>query len=143
MNEYAGTGKIVIFDDDVCFGALLAAKARAVGLEPAFFTSLLDLGSFARIKSFDLAIVDFYLGSIRGDEIAEYVDTFFGEVPVIIVSGEQMTPSRIAKWPRSVRQFIGKSEGPIRIVDAAKQLLRRERMLRYFASPASLGGCTG
>lgn len=129
--------KLVIFDDDVCFGALITAKARAEGFDPRFFTSLVDMGSFARIKDFDVAIVDFYLGTIRGDEIAEYVDTFFDQVPVIMVSSEDMGDTKISRWPASVRRFVPKSAGPGRIIQAAEQVLRRERLLRHFASRAS------
>jgi DNA-binding response OmpR family regulator len=125
--------KLVIFDDDVCFGTLLSAKARRAGFAPQFFTSLVDLGSFARIKEFDLAIIDYYLGSIRGDEIAEYVDTFFDQVPVIIVSSEDMRERRLQKWPASVRLFIPKADGAHSIIAGARQLLTRERMLRRLA----------
>ena len=125
--------KLVIFDDDVCFGALISAKAKACGFESRFFTSLVDMGSFARIKEFDIAIVDFYLGTIRGDEIAEYVDTFFDQVPVIIVSSADMSESRISQWPASVRMFVPKSAGPGRIIEAARSIIVRERMLKRLA----------
>lgn len=124
--------KLLIVDDDVCFGALISAVAKDRGFVPRFFTSLIDMGSFARIKEFDVAIIDYYLGSLRGDEIAEYVDTFFSEVPVIIVSSEDLRETRAVKWPASVRTFIPKSEGPGRIVEAAKQIVKRERLLRRF-----------
>lgn len=127
--------KLVIFDDDVCFGALLTAKARQAGFDTKFFTSLIDLGSFARIKEFDIAIIDYFLGSIRGDEIAEYVDTFFAEIPVIIVSSNDFDPRQVAKWPASVRQFVPKTQGIGKIIDAARGVLERDRMLRHFLAP--------
>ena len=135
--------KMVIFDDDVCFGALITAKARSSGFEPRFFTSLADIGTFARIKDFDVAIIDFYLGTVRGDEIAEYVDTFFDGIPVIIVSSEDLRESRIRQWPASVRQFVPKSEGPHRIIEAAKSVLQRERLLRRLAASDRGGQDTG
>lgn len=125
--------KLLVVDDDVCFGALISAVAKDRGLIPRFFTSLIDMGSFARIKEFDVAIIDYYLGSMRGDEIAEYVDTFFSEVPVIIVSSEDLRETRSVKWPASVRTFIPKTEGPVRIVEAARQIVKRERLLKRFA----------
>ena len=126
--------KLVIFDDDVCFGALITAKARSQGFEPRFFTSLADIGTFARIKDFDVAIIDFYLGNDRGDAIAEYVDTFFDGIPVIIVSSEDLSGNRIRQWPASVRRFVQKSEGPGRIIEAARSVLERERLLKRFAA---------
>jgi DNA-binding response OmpR family regulator len=125
--------KLLIVDDDVCFGALISAVAKDRGFIPRFFTSLIDMGSFARIKEFDVAIIDYYLGSLRGDEIAEYVDTFFSEVPVIIVSSEDLRETRSVKWPASVRTFIPKTEGPARIIETARQIVKRERLLKRFA----------
>lgn len=126
--------KLLVVDDDPNFGALISAVAKDRGFIPKFFTSLIDMGSFARIKEFDVAVIDYYLGSMRGDEIAEYVDTFFSEVPVIIVSSEDLRESRNVKWPACVRTFIPKSEGPGRIIDTARQIVKRERLLKHFAS---------
>lgn len=126
--------RLLIVDDDACFGALISAVAKDRGLVSRFFTSLVDMGSFARIREFDVAVIDYYLGSLRGDEIAEYVDTFFSEVPVIIVSSEDLRETRSVKWPASVRQFIPKSEGPVKIVEAARQIVKRERLLKRYSS---------
>lgn len=127
--------KMLIVDDDVCFGALMSAVAKANGFEPRFFTSLVDMGSFARIREFDVAVIDYYLGSMRGDEIAEYVDTFFDDVPVIIVSSEDLTATKAAaKWPASVRRFVPKQTGCLKIVEAASSILKRDKLLKRFAA---------
>lgn len=47
--------------------------------------SLLALGSFAGLKEFDLIVVDYDLKSIRGIEVAQYVQAFFAEIPVIVL----------------------------------------------------------
>jgi len=127
--------KIVVVDDDPVFGALLMAKAKSNGFDAKFYLSLMDMGSFARIKEYDLAIIDFYMDQIRGDEIAEYVDTFFKDVPVIIVSGEDFTDSERAKrWPQTVRAFVPKMDGVDKILSTAKSVLQRERMLRRLST---------
>ena len=135
--------KLLIVDDDVCFGALMSAVAKAHGFRPHFFTSLLEMGSFARIRDYDLALVDYYLESLKGDEIAEYVDTFFSQVPVIIVSAEDFRARPKDHWPASVRRFVPKTDGPERIIEAAKQVLKRERMLTRLAGvPVGAVGAT-
>ncbi len=136
----SGADKVVIFDDDSNFGTLLTTKARAAGFEPSYFTSLVDMGSFARIKNYDLAIVDFYMDTIRGDEIAEYVDTFFKDIPVIIVSGEDFSQSeKMKQWPDTVRAFVPKTDGIDRILTTAKAVLQRERMLKRLAKRPGSG----
>ena len=125
-------GNMLIIDDDPSFGMVLQAIAQNRGFETHYVPSLLDLGSFARIKDFEIAVIDYYLGSLRGDEIAEYVDMFFQEVPVIIVSSKPFTQEDIKKWPSCVRQFVAKTEGQTRIMDRVVRVLDRDRMLKRF-----------
>ena len=125
--------RLLIVDDDECFGALVSAVAKDRGLIPKFFTSLIDMGSFARIREFDVAIIDYYLGSLRGDEIAEYVDTFFADLPVIICSAEDFSANGGRRWPASVRAFHPKAAGAARIVEAAREILERRRFLERLA----------
>lgn len=122
--------KLLVIDDDRTFGAIMTTVAKAKGFEPFYFTSLIEMGSFARIRDFDLAIIDYYLGSLRGDEIAEYVDTFFRDIPVMIVSSQDFQPEEISEWPVSVRKFCSKLEGPDAIIETARSILKRERMLK-------------
>ena len=127
--------KLIVFDDDPYFGALISATARGFGFTPTYFTSLFDMGPLARIKDYDFAIIDVFMGSIRGDELAEYIDMFFGQVPVILVSSEDMVGKNgLSRWPQSVRAFVHKAEGPYKILDAARTTLQRERLLQRLAS---------
>ena len=134
--------KHVILDDDPYFGALMAATARSFGFTPSYYASIFDLGPFAKIKDFDFAIIEVYMGCIRGDELAEYIDMFCEDVPVILVSGQDLHEANWeSRWPKSVRSFIPKSEGPYKILEAARATLQRERLLRRLATttPASVG----
>lgn len=124
------TNRLLVIDDDRTFGAIISASAKTKGFDPLYCSSLIDLGSFARIREFDVAIIDYFLGSMQGDEIAEYVDTFFSEIPVIIVSSRPFNDDEVAAWPSSVRRFIAKSQGPTAIVEAARALVNREQLLR-------------
>jgi DNA-binding NtrC family response regulator len=121
--------RLLIIDDDICFGALMSAIAPKYQLKPRFFPSLVDMGSFARIRDFDIAVIDYFLGHLRGDEIAEYVDTFFDDIPVIIVSAEESLSHRQKVWPESVRMFLPKNVGPDSIAAAVRRVLTRERFL--------------
>jgi DNA-binding NtrC family response regulator len=130
--ETKSTDRLLIIDDDICFGALMSAVAPKYNLEPRFFPSLVDMGSFARIRDFDIAVIDYFLGHLRGDEIAEYVDTFFDDIPVIIVSAEESLSQREKTWPESVRIFLPKSIGPDGIAATARKVLSRDRFLKRF-----------
>ena len=125
--------KMLVIDDDVAFGRLLAAIGSARGFRSEHFSSLMDLGYFARIKDFDVAILDFYLETVRGDEIATYVDTFFCDTPVIIISSENFHLKADYKWPNSVKEFLHKKVGPERIIDAAAKIVARNVLLKRFS----------
>lgn len=134
--------KLLLVDDDPGFGAILASIAKSKGFEPQWYSSLLEMGSFARIKEYDVAIIDYYLDCLRGDEIAQYVDTFFAGIPVIIVSSRNFTLQEISRWPSCVRRFVGKEKGAERIIDEARTILKRERLLKHFVS-GDLGAYQG
>jgi len=110
---------ILVIDDDPQFGSLLSALARARGIPLEYYTSLSELGSFALLGQFDAAILDYYLESMNGMEIAEYVETFFDHLPVILVSGTAFLEADKKEWPKCVRQFVPKARGPYAILDSA------------------------
>ena len=112
--------KILLIEDNHDLGALFQAKARARGLALEVFESLGDLGSVGRLGSFDVAVLDFCLGSVNGIEISEYVTRFFKDVPVILISAHHIDElPQQHKWPASIRRFVSKDQGVDRILDAA------------------------
>ena len=131
------SAKLLLIDDDESFGSILSVTAKSKGLEPHYYTSLLDLGSFALIEKFDIALIDYYLESLNGDEIAEYVDTFFAETPVIIVSAREFSEAEKARWPACVRHFVSKSLGAAQIVDEVITVLERDRLLKHYYANSS------
>src|SRR5687768_1685397 len=90
---------IVVIDDDEAFCALIHMVGRNLGVPVQCYESLYHLGSFACLREYDLAILDFHLDSINGVEIAEYVDTFFRQLPVLLVSGDASLNESQGKWP--------------------------------------------
>jgi len=110
---------ILVIDDDSTFGMLMKALAEARGLKLDYFTSLSELGSFARIGEYDVAVLDYYLDKLTGAEIAEYFDAFFTDTPVVMVSGNSEVKDESTKWPRCVRQFVPKSRGAKEILQVA------------------------
>lgn len=117
--------RLLIVEDNADFRRLLEVGAQLHGFEPHAYASLVDLGSFARIREFDVAMLDYYLESLTGDEIAQYVDTFFSHIPVIVVSAHRVDKDAI-KWPKSVRAFVSKEHGVAAIMAVAQQVLEQQ-----------------
>jgi|GEM_PF-5513992 len=114
---------ILLIDDDPWFRAVFRVVCEARGLPITTFASLADMPSVAALKDYDLVIVDYYLESFTGTEIAEYVDAFFSQVPVVIVSGSQIPSAVDCGWPASIRGFITKTNGAHTILDYALQVI--------------------
>ena len=110
---------VLVIDDDATFGLLMKAVAEARGIKLDWVGSLSELGSFAKIGDYDVAVLDYYLEKLTGAEIAEYFDAFFKDKPVIIVSGSSRLQDDSMQWPRCVRKFVLKSNGARNILDNA------------------------
>jgi len=121
--------KIVVIDDDRDFRELIERAGHSRGIAVTTFDSLLEMGSFARLREFDVAIVDFHLNSFSGLEVAEYVDVFFKNIPIVMVSASDLD-EQLDHWPDCVREFVSKSAGIYSILDSAVAAIR----------PSPLGG---
>lgn len=126
--------KMVLIDDDVQFCTIMAHYATSRGLTLDYYSDLQEMGSLGKLSEYDVAIVDYDLGSINGVEIAEYLPIFFGDMPMILVSGRTRNESGDKKWPRSIKRFVHKDVGPDEILDSAINLLPDSGTLQKYMS---------
>lgn len=129
--------KILLVDDDPTFGYLMTSVAKGLGIDLTHRESLVDLGSFAMIKEFDIAMIDYYLESLRGDEIAEYVDTFFNDLPLVIVSAHDFDEKSKSKWPPTVKAFLQKDLGAVQLLKRVVETYDRITLLKKYESSSS------
>lgn len=115
---------LILIDDDPPYRDLMKAYARALGIPLDGFSSLVDLGSFARIREYDVAIVDYHLQGMKGNEITEYFSVFFRNSPFVMVSAEEDSAKIRGSWPKSVKAFIPKIVGPHAILSEAVRIYR-------------------
>lgn len=101
---------LVLVDDDPHFSELFKKVAELQGVKVACFSSLLEMSSFAHLKDYDAAVLDYQLDNLRGTEIAEYVDAFFPNLPVFLISSNEAA-ARSKSWPASIRSFYSKTKG--------------------------------
>ena len=120
--------KILLVDDDLSFCKLMKEIARYHGLTLDYFHSFIDLSSLKRIKEYDIAIFDYVLDGPNGFEIAEYVDHFYDNFPVFLISGKKSVFSN-GNLPQSVRQFIPKDRGTDFIIQSVRRYLDRQDYL--------------
>ena len=114
---------LLLIDDDEWFRSLFTLICEAQGIPITTFSSLADMPSFAALKDFDVIILDYYLESFRGPEIAEYIDVFFADLPVLVISGTVIQDDERRNWPSCIRRFQCKADGPHAIIENALSLL--------------------
>ena len=114
---------LLLIDDDEWFRSLFRLICEAQGIPVTAYSSLADMSSFASLQDYDVVILDYYLESFKGPEIAEYIDVFFDDLPVVVISGADISATERQTWPRCIRNFQCKSEGAHSILETALELL--------------------
>lgn len=130
---------VLLIDDDEMFRALFKQVCDALGVPVTCHASLAEMHSFAALKDFDVAVFDYYLESFRGPEIAEYVDVFFRELPVILISGNEIDGDTQRAWPSCIRRFVSKSSGPYAILERALDSVASARGVPRAKASCDLG----
>jgi DNA-binding NtrC family response regulator len=121
-DELAISGRklsVLLIDDDPYFHRLIKAILDPEHFEVHGFESLPEMGHISQLGRYDMAILDYYLPSVNGLEIAQYVDAFFKDMPVILVSGGHPGEEEGAViWPGCIQKYVSKAKGPKAILDA-------------------------
>ncbi len=115
--------RILLIDDDDVFRELMVAAGRSYPYIVDAYPSLAALGSFARIGGYDLAIIDYHLPDLTGSEIAEYIEIFFKDTPVILISADSQQPLECSKQHLCIRSFVHKGIGIDRMWRTAHEIL--------------------
>lgn len=103
--------RVLLIDDDDIFRELMVAAGREYPYIIDAYPSLAALGSFARLGGYELAILDFHLPDMNGSEIAEYIEIFFKDTPVVMISADAQPPAHDLKKHLCIRSFVHKGIG--------------------------------
>jgi DNA-binding NtrC family response regulator len=123
--------KLVVIDDDTDFLGLIKACAESMGITAVCFSSLEQLPTLRNLATFDVALIDYYLEDVLGLEIAEYLDIFAPDLPVLLVSGSDVAPSpSLIPHPRCVKKFVIKGIGPYAILNRVLGVLADHKSLQ-------------
>ncbi len=123
--ELVRTPRMVLIDDDPSYTTILKRKADHDGIHLDTFHSLSELGFVALLRNYDVAIIDYELEEMNGVEIAEYMSSLLGGMPMVLISATDRS-EEMSHCPDSVRIFINKADGYDAILDAARQCVVAE-----------------
>ena len=123
---------LLLIDDDECFRTLFQSIADSKKVPAATYSSLADMHSVGALGEYDAVVLDYFLESFRGTEIAEYIDVFFPNLPVLVISSNEIETSKQLHWPACIHRFVSKRSGGHAIVHWAMEAVRGQ--LNFAAS---------
>ncbi len=124
----------LLIDDDPLFRALVEAAGAKMGLAIESFGSVAEMGSFARIKQYAGVLLDFELEHLNGLEIAEYIDTFFVDIPVMLVTGHNIEVLESRKRPLCIQKITSKKRPITDILEEMVGCINRQMVLKKFSA---------
>lgn len=114
--------KVLLIDDDPLFQELVRASLDHRYFEVDVFSSLSVLQNYADMSEYDIVILDHYLPEVTGLEIAQYVDMYFQNTPVIMVSGGHPGNDPAWVWPGCIQKYVTKKSGISALVSAVMDI---------------------
>jgi len=120
---------IVLIDDCPAFCNIMKAVAEDMDISLSCFNSLAEMYSLAHFSNYDLALIDYHLESWCGLEIARYIDIFFQDLPVVLISGDNLRKD--SSWPSSIRTTLNKEVGPRAILESSLSTLEKYNFYQF------------
>ena len=117
--------RVLVIDDDDFFRTTVMELLNSKGFVAEGCKSLNELGRVSLLGSYDLVVLDYCLPDLDGLEIAAYIDAFFDEIPVILVSFKNIREINPEHWPRCVQRFWEKSESIEDLIEAVQESFAR------------------
>lgn len=108
--------QLLLIDDDEDFGALMLSIAEAYNIRVKFVTSLSHVNA-VELPDYDAIIVDYYLESTTGTELAAMLQETIPHVPLMLISGKSAVDLNAETYPANIKKFVPKT------VEGAKLLL--------------------
>ncbi|RYZ91190.1 MAG: response regulator [Proteobacteria bacterium] len=105
LNEY-----FLLIDDDPVYRIIMTRAAELEDLRLDAFESIADIGVTGRRDKYTAALIDFDLGLTTGVETVNHLQTYFGDIPMILISAKDREPSE-GGWPANIKRFLKKSQG--------------------------------
>lgn len=112
--------RYLLIDDDVVFCKIMARGAYKMGNQLNYIH---DPGQISQIKDmerYDVIMVDYHLGPIKGSKVASFINRFFKDIPIVMVSAKSdwWLKTHMPTQGR-IKHFIHKERSPQEILEIA------------------------
>jgi FixJ family two-component response regulator len=116
--------KILVLDDDPVFRNIIVTLGAARNFDVEAYESLQEIDRFPNNLPYAGAILDYHFAETKLPDLLLGLDSFFKEIPTLLVSADEDAKLALRSNP-SLRGFMSKSKGGLKILDALKGLMER------------------
>ncbi len=108
--------KVLVVDDDVAFGGMIADVLAGQGYEVERFSDPREAVARARVGAFNVALVDLKMPHLTGLEVVEELRVTTPETQVIILTGQGDLASAVAGISQGIFAYLQKDEVRIDLI---------------------------
>ena len=108
--------KVLVVDDDVAFGGMMAEVLTGKGYEVESFSDPREAVARARTGAFNVALVDLKMPHVTGIEVVEELRVTSPETQVIILTGQGDLTSAVAGISHGIFAYLQKDEVNIDLI---------------------------
>lgn len=113
--------KIILLDDDPTFAKVLSRYTKYKNIELTCCQNVSEFADHLSENSYDIAIVDYFLDSCTGSDVADCVK----ETPILLVSRKSNWIQATPDLPESIVDFVHKKYGADVILNLAAKLAKQ------------------
>lgn len=129
LSKKPRAARYILIDDDAMYAKCLKRAFARAGRQLDHVHSIGELGYFARLKNYDVALIDYDLGThVSGLEISEIAGKFLTDLRIAMISGKDLTKEiRRSHSVLNIAAVLQKDMGLEAIVEAAFKLVSRDQ----------------
>jgi len=116
--------KILLLDDDPVFRNIMVTLGATRQLDVEAYESLQEIDRFPNNLPYAGAILDYHFAEAKLPDLLMGLDSFFKDIPTLLVSADDKAELALGSSP-SLRGFMPKSQGGLKILDALQDLMGR------------------
>jgi response regulator RpfG family c-di-GMP phosphodiesterase len=122
--------KVLVVDDDVAFGGMIAEVLSERRYEVLRFSDPRDAVARARLGDFNVAVVDLKMPHLSGIEVVDHLRTATPETQVIILTGQGDMASALEGIRQGVFAYLQKDDIRIDLVERTVESAAEKAALR-------------
>ncbi len=124
--------RLVLIDDDPMFCNTMRSLAGVYDMPLDCYGSILELDQWGDRERYDMIIVDYHLEHNKGVEVADYLNSLFGDIPIMLISADNSDTIKVNTLPKNFVDFSSKTQGFASLFAKINSHLKTEAVDEFF-----------